>query len=292
MEKICIPLDIIRNFNLSPRARIIWAELSVLPRNENGEFVVKTKEFAKQLGICDSTLRRSIKILLEQNLMEYVGLDEKRFKKFKMELCSIEDKKAPSCSASEGILEVKTSVFENISPQSQEPAIKPADSTPVSTIEPVTPPEEKKENKYKRPGDWFLEQHAIWRAANPPRYPELEEGEKLYICYRQKKPLTKEDEKNLSYFGEITAKTYEGSFKRLNGYDGFPVLNDGLIIYILLRAAIDRNVYGESMQWYVTRKLGELCGRPIQGEFPEDMMQDFKHVTEKKKEVPPTTPQV
>ena len=38
-NKICIPVEIIRNSKLSPRARIIWAELSLLPKGVNGEFV-------------------------------------------------------------------------------------------------------------------------------------------------------------------------------------------------------------------------------------------------------------
>ena len=60
---VCLPVEIIRNFNLSPRARLIWAELSLLPKGAVGEFVVKHKELSKLLGICDSTLRRAVKHL-------------------------------------------------------------------------------------------------------------------------------------------------------------------------------------------------------------------------------------
>ena len=44
---VCLPVEIIRNFNLSPRARIVWAELSLLPKGAAGEFVVKHKELQR-----------------------------------------------------------------------------------------------------------------------------------------------------------------------------------------------------------------------------------------------------
>ena len=81
-SKVCIPLDIIRNTKLSPRARLIWAELSLLPKGAVGEFVVKHKELSKLLGICDSTLRRAVKALEEAGLIQCVGLFDKRFKKY------------------------------------------------------------------------------------------------------------------------------------------------------------------------------------------------------------------
>ncbi len=81
-NKVCIPVEIIRNIKLSPRARIIWAELSLLPKGAVGEFVVNQKELSEQLGICVSTLRRAIKSLEENKLIQFVGLFEKRFKKF------------------------------------------------------------------------------------------------------------------------------------------------------------------------------------------------------------------
>ena len=81
-NKVCIPLDIIRNTKLSPRARIIWAELSLLPRDQAGEIVVQQKELSLQLGICVSTLRRAIKSLEENQLIQFVGLSDQHFKKF------------------------------------------------------------------------------------------------------------------------------------------------------------------------------------------------------------------
>ena len=79
---VCLPVEIIRNVNLSPRARIVWAELSLLPKGLVSEFVVKPKELSKLLGICDSTLRRAVKALEEAGLIQCVGLFEKRFKKY------------------------------------------------------------------------------------------------------------------------------------------------------------------------------------------------------------------
>ena len=85
-NSVCLPVEIIRNFNLSPRARIVWAELSLLPKGAVGEFVVKIKELSKLLGICDSTLRRAVKALEEAGLIQCVGLFDKRYKKYVFKL--------------------------------------------------------------------------------------------------------------------------------------------------------------------------------------------------------------
>ena len=82
MSKVCIPLDIIRNTKLSPRAKLIWAELSLLPQGVIGEFVINQKELSQQLGICVSTLRRALKSLEENKLIQFVGLFEKKYKKY------------------------------------------------------------------------------------------------------------------------------------------------------------------------------------------------------------------
>ena len=96
-NSVCLPIEIIRNFNLSPRARLIWAELSLLPKGAVGEFVVKIKELSQLLGICDSTLRRAIKALEAAGLIQYVGLFDKRFKKYVFMNC------LPSVDSSEKI---------------------------------------------------------------------------------------------------------------------------------------------------------------------------------------------
>ena len=80
-NKVCIPYDIFRNSKLSLRAKFVWAELSLLPRAVNGEFVLKQKELSLQLGVCVSTLRRAIKSLEENQLIQFVGLFEKKYKK-------------------------------------------------------------------------------------------------------------------------------------------------------------------------------------------------------------------
>ena len=81
-NKVCIPIDIFRNSKLSLRSKFVWAELSLLPRAVNGEFVIHQKELSLQLGICVSTLRRAIKSLEENQLIQFVGLSDQHFKKF------------------------------------------------------------------------------------------------------------------------------------------------------------------------------------------------------------------
>ena len=91
-NKVCIPLDIIRNTKLSPRARINRAELSLLPRDQAGEIVVQQKELSLQLGICVSTLRRAIKSLEENQLIQFVGLSDQHFKKFVFKSDGVDEK--------------------------------------------------------------------------------------------------------------------------------------------------------------------------------------------------------
>ena len=81
-NKVCIPYDIFRNSKLSLRAKFVWAELSLLPRAVNGEFVLKQKELSLQLGVCVSTLRRAIQSLEENQLIQFVGLFERKYKKY------------------------------------------------------------------------------------------------------------------------------------------------------------------------------------------------------------------
>ena len=91
-NKVCIPIDIFRNSKLSLRARFVWAELSLLPRAVNGEFVLKQKELSLQLGICVSTLRRAIKSLEENQLIQFVGLSDQHFKKFVFKSDGVDEK--------------------------------------------------------------------------------------------------------------------------------------------------------------------------------------------------------
>ena len=91
-NKVCIPYDIFRNSKLSLRAKFVWAELSLLPRAVNGEFVLKQKELSLQLGICVSTLRRAIKSLEENQLIQFVGLSEQHFKKFVFKSDGVDEK--------------------------------------------------------------------------------------------------------------------------------------------------------------------------------------------------------
>ena len=108
-NKVCIPIDIFRNSKLSLRARFVWAELSLLPRAVNGEFVLKQKELSLQLGVCASTLRRAIKSLEENQLIQFVGLSEQHFKKFVFKSDGV-DEKIPLPPFSKGELEPKSVV--------------------------------------------------------------------------------------------------------------------------------------------------------------------------------------
>ncbi len=91
-NKVCIPIDIFRNFKLSLRAKFVWAELSLLPRGVNGEFVIHQKELSLQLGVCVSTLRRAIKSLEENQLIQFVGLSDQHFKKFVFKNDGVDEK--------------------------------------------------------------------------------------------------------------------------------------------------------------------------------------------------------
>ncbi len=108
-NKVCIPIDIFRNSKLSLRAKFVWAELSLLPRGVTGEFVLKQKELSLQLGVCVSTLRRAIKSLEENQLIQFVGLSEQHFKKFVFKSDGV-DEKIPLPPLSKGELEPKSVV--------------------------------------------------------------------------------------------------------------------------------------------------------------------------------------
>ena len=108
-NKVCIPIDIFRNSKLSLRSKFVWAELSLLPRAVNGEFVIHQKELSLQLGICVSTLRRAIKSLEENQLIQFVGLSDQHFKKFVFKSDGV-DEKIPLPPFSKGELETKSVV--------------------------------------------------------------------------------------------------------------------------------------------------------------------------------------
>ena len=66
--KVCIPVEIIRNSKLSPRAIIIWAELSLLPRSEAGEFAIHQKELSN-CGIKSMRHRRRRLAILVKDMV-------------------------------------------------------------------------------------------------------------------------------------------------------------------------------------------------------------------------------
>ena len=259
MEKICIPLDIIRNFNLSPRARIVWAELSVLPRNENGEFVVKTKEFAKQLGICDSTLRRALKILLEQKLIEFVGLDEKRCKRFKLSSIVIASEARQSKVEAINAIQAKAALFKEL-----------VDKIEKKKLEEETKQKEKIEFEEKEA--LRKEEERQRKEALPREKIHLKEGEFLKVCYKLQKPLTLAQQESLKYFKNYNASSFASQFPRLNGLDGYPLLNDALIMYVLILAA-DENNEDCPMGYFIWDHLEEFSKKPMT-ELAPDMMID------------------
>ncbi len=84
----------------------VWSELSLLPRAVNGEFVIHQKELSLQLGISVSTLRRAIKSLEDNQLIQFVGLSDQYFKKFVFKSDGV-DEKIPLPPFSKGELELK-----------------------------------------------------------------------------------------------------------------------------------------------------------------------------------------
>ena len=108
-NKVCIPIDIFRNSELSLRAKFVWAELSLLPLGDAGEFVLKQKELSLQLGICVSTLRLAIKSLEENQLIQFVGLSDQHFKKFVFKSDGV-DEKIPLPILSKGDLDFINSI--------------------------------------------------------------------------------------------------------------------------------------------------------------------------------------
>ena len=213
-NKVCIPVEIIRNSKLSPRARIIWAELSLLPRNEAGEFVIHQKELSNLLGICVSTLRRALKSLEENKLIEFVGLSDQHFKKFVFKSDGV-DEKIPLPPFSKGELEPK-----------------PVEDAPLKSLffqgglNPELNPETIEDVPLKSP----LEKGG--RGILATSEPTL-----LKLKYQFAGPLTSEDKENLEYAQGLARplhKLWIDRFPLLNGKDGRPLLNTDLIELIVL----------------------------------------------------------
>ena len=227
-SKVCIPLDIIRNFNLSPRARIVWAELSLLPKGAVGEFVVKHKELSKLLGICDSTLRRAVKTLEKAGLIQCVGLFEKRFKKY---------------------------VFKNC-----HPSVDSIEKIPQPSPYPVSPFSNWKET--------FQELKAQMKSEPTPKPEQKVDTNETYLLrmkyrFANGKPCS-DDKPKLAYAEQLYnfyQNQWRAQFPLLNGKDNRPILDAGLIEYIIMNEP--GNIAGGIMMDIIDKELQRFTDFPI-----------------------------
>ncbi len=232
---VCLPVEIIRNTKLSPRARLVWAELSLLPKGAVGEFVVKPKELSKLLGICDSTLRRAVKALEEAGLIQCVGLFEKRFKKYVFKNCH--SGLVPESSLSVDSLDASLRCHD----KQEQPSSYPV--SPFSNWketfqelkaqmkpEPTPKPERKVD-----PGETYLLRMKYRFANGKPcsdDKPKLAYAEQLYNFYQNQ---------------------WRAQFPLLNGKDNRPLLDAGLIEYIVMNEPA--NIAGAKMMDIIDKEL-------------------------------------
>jgi len=87
----------------------------------------------------------------------------------------------------------------------------------------------------------FKEKEALRKEALPREKINLKEGELLKICYKLQGSLTSAQQESLKYFKNYNASSFTSQFPRLNGLDGYPLLNDALIMYVLILAADENN---------------------------------------------------
>ncbi len=218
-NKVCIPIEIIRNSKLSPRARLIWAELSLLPKGVIGEFVVHQKELSLQLGICVSTLRRALKSLEENKLIQFVGLFEKKFKKFVFPALSGHDKKTAAKPAPAPVNEA----FAGADMLRNWQALYY--SKPSSERAAVTPAEDNSEGLYR------LKYSFNNRAPDSYDKSTMDYAKGLYQCFHTK---------------------WREQFPLLNGKDNRPLLNFDLIELIVMNQP---NIAGEKMLMAIDKDL-------------------------------------
>ena len=216
LENICLPITIIRDKKLSPRARIVWAELSVLPQDEKNQFVVETKELAQTLGVCDSTLRRAVKILQEHKLIECVGKTKIRHKVYKFVEEIKEEREEPR---EEPKAEIK-----------EEPKEKPREE-PKEEIK-----EERKEREIGPVETLMLAKIAAEEKAKADAAavkPKL-----MRICYKLNRPLNAADEERLKHadeMGSLYERFLREEYPELNGRNNKPLIDEDFMYYFALR---------------------------------------------------------
>ena len=323
---VCLPVEIIRNTKLSPRARIVWAELSLLPKGAVGEFVVKHKELSQLLGICDSTLRRAVKALEEAGLIQCVGLFDKRFKKYVFKNClpSVDNsEKIPLPPFAKGELNPKTNV-DNPKENPPNPLLLRGNLEPIHKPSPAAvekiplPPFSKGELNPKTNGDGLLKSplekgginpktngdgllksplekggRGIFSTSEPAPHPitpfsnwqqtykELKaqmkpeplpepkvipsEAHLLHMKYRFANGKPCSDEKSKIVYAEQLYSFYQNQwraqFPLLNGLDNRPLLDAGLIEYIIMNEPA--NIAGGKMMDIIDRELQRFTDFPI-----------------------------
>ena len=263
-NEVCIPLDIIRNTKLSTRARLIWAELSLLPKGAVGEFVVKPKELSKLLGICDSTLRRAVKALEEAGLIQCVGLFEKKFKKYVFKNSSPALEENPPTPFFQGGINPKTnggllnSHLENTlkGTRGGRGILSMSEPAPY----PITP--------FSNWQQKYQELKAQMKS-EPTQKPEQKVDPSETHLLRMKYPFvngipTRDDKSKIVYAKHLygfNKDQWRAQFPLLNGLDNRPLLDADLIEYIIMKEPA--NVAGEKMMDIVDKELQRFTDFPI-----------------------------
>ena len=248
---VCLPVEIIRNFNLSPRARIVWAELSLLPKGAVGEFVVKHKELSKLLGICDSTLRRAVKALEEAGLIQCVGLFDKRFKKYVFKNCH-------SGLVPESSLNVDS--VDNLDASLRCHDKQSIEKIPQPSPYPVSP-----FSNWKQTFQELKSQTKPKPTPKPEQKVDLSETDLLRMKYRfaNGKPCS-DDKPKIAYAEQLYnffQNRWRAQFPLLNGTNNRPLLDAGLIEYIVMNEPT--NVAGGKMMDIVDRELQRFTDFPV-----------------------------
>ena len=249
---VCLPVEIIRNFNLSPRARIVWAELSLLPKGAVGEFVVKIKELSQLLGICDSTLRRAVKALEEAGLIQCVGLFEKRHKEYVFK------------NAEEVLMDCHSGLVPESIPSTEnlDASLRWHDKQEQPAPCPITPFSNWKETYKELKAQMKPEPTP---KPEPERKVDLSETDLLRMKYRfaNGKPCS-DDKPKLAYAEQLYnfyQNQWRAQFPLLNGLDNRPLLDAGLIEYIIMNEPA--NIAGVKMMDIVDRELQRFTDFPI-----------------------------
>jgi transposase len=67
----CVPRAVLENTALSLAARLLYAELLALPHEADGSVTASYEQLAERLGVSESTVRRAVKALGREGLLEW-----------------------------------------------------------------------------------------------------------------------------------------------------------------------------------------------------------------------------